>query len=94
MIDLRHSLLRVCALPPSAFTDVMRTSDGHYLAERAGDIGFNAFLGAPNPRPQPATTRLAWSAFRVLTLTERRSLVRLARSRNVRIRDFLLRKGA
>jgi hypothetical protein len=72
----------------------MRTSDGHYLAMPVGDIGFNAFLGRPNPRPQPATTRLAWLAFRVLTMAERRAFVRLARSRNVRLRDFLLRKGA
>lgn len=86
-----RDLLTICALPPGRVADVIRTSDGHYLAREVGDCGFNAFLGAPNPRPRPETTARAWRAFRA---GDRRAIVRLARARGVRLRDFLVKGGA
>ena len=44
----RDNLLRLMNLPPSRFDGVVRTSDGFYLAQVKGDIGYNAFLGKPS----------------------------------------------
>jgi len=86
-----ETLLKVCALPPSQFCEVTRTSDGYYLARAVGDIGLNAFLGRPNPKPKRVTLDRSWGIFRALTLAQRKHLVHLARSRNVILRDFLLK---
>ena len=41
--DLLHELLG-CGL----FAEITKTSDGVYLGQAKGDIGFNAFLGIPS----------------------------------------------
>ena len=48
-MDTQRTLLRLMNLPPSRFAGVMRTSDGFYIAQEQGDVGYNAFLGNPNP---------------------------------------------
>lgn len=88
-----ETLLRICALS-SFFVDIMRTTDGHYLARERGDIGFNAFMGKPNPRPMESTLQRAWGIFCGLSLSERKGIVRLARAKNVNLRDFLKKGGA
>ena len=47
-MDAQRNLLRVMNLP-ARFVGVVRTSDGHYLAQEEGDLGYNAFLGRPAP---------------------------------------------
>ncbi len=82
-------LLGICHLPTD-FVDVIRTSDGHYLAQRYGDIGFNHFLGKPNKCPLPGTVEVAkkyWN--RAEGLAEKKALLRLARRKNIQLRDFL-----
>jgi len=44
----RENLLRLMNLPASRFEGVVRTSDGFYLAQVKGDVGYNAFLGKPS----------------------------------------------
>jgi len=60
----RENLLRLMNLPPSRFDGVVRTSDGFYLAQVKGDIGYNAFLGKPSaPHPGPGRDLMleAWN---------------------------------
>ena len=60
-MDTRETLLRLMNLPPSRFSGVVRTSDGHYIASVHGDVGYNAFLGRPSP-PHPGPGRDAMLA--------------------------------
>ena len=47
-MEPKEALLRLMCLPPSRFSGVCRTSDGFYLAQVKGDIGYNHFLGKPS----------------------------------------------
>jgi len=44
----RETMLRLMNLPASRFNGVVRT-DGDYIAQAIGDIGYNHFLGKPAP---------------------------------------------
>ena len=44
-----ETMLRLMSIPTSQFDGVCRTSDGYYIAQRKGDIGYNHFLGRPSP---------------------------------------------
>jgi len=58
--------------------DVVRTSDGFYIGQVKGDIGFNAFIGAPAPvhsGPGKDRTLAVWSGF---TSAEKQAVVRRA----------------
>ena len=48
-MDCQEALLKLMNLPTSQYISVCRTSDGYYLAQRRGDLGYNAFLGKPTP---------------------------------------------
>ena len=43
-----ETMLRLMSLPRH-FVGVTRTSDGFYIAQVEGDVGYNAFLGKPQP---------------------------------------------
>ena len=71
MYTTRENLLRLMCLPLSRFEGVVRTSDGYYLAQYKGDIGYNAFLGKPHA-PHLGTGRDSiLEAWRGLTQQER-----------------------
>ena len=42
-----ENLLDIMNLGPTQAVDVIRTSDGFYLGQQEGDVGYNMFLGAP-----------------------------------------------
>ena len=90
---MSRAMLDVMNLPPS-IVEIMVTSDGHYLGREAGDCGFNAFLGKPNPQPAGPGPRRSWRIFRALAPGERRALVRRARACGVDLRIFLTRMHA
>lgn len=48
-MDTNRTLLKLMNLPPGRFAGVCRTTDGHYIAQIHGDVGYNAFLGRPAP---------------------------------------------
>ena len=48
-MEPKEALLRLISLPPSCFSGVCRTSDGFYIAQAKGDVGYNHFLGKPSP---------------------------------------------
>jgi len=77
-----HTLM---ALPEVA--EITVTSDGFFLARQMGDIGFNLFLGQPNPgeigREYSAGI---WAGF---TFAERKAVVRAAHRIGVNLRIFL-----
>ena len=53
-----ETLLKLMNVPTSAFCAVTKTSDGYYLAQAWGDLGYNQFLGIPSePHPGPGLTR-------------------------------------
>ena len=87
--SLTH-LLQVMNLPPSAFSDAVRTSDGFYLAQEQGDCGFNAFLGKPKPPqlggPGPELSQSIWNG---LTVAEANAVQALASGKNIDLADFV-----
>ncbi len=89
--DGLRALLRIMALDFPQVADVTVTSDGFYMIMDRGDIGFNRFLGRPNPGPDVGLkwARATWQA---LPFRTRRDVARLARSRNVDLRLFLPRR--
>lgn len=79
---------------PDAFraVELMRTSDGFYLARQEGDCGFNLFLGVPSARPGPGreATLQMWAGH---SFGQRRRTVRAARAARCELRRFLPRRG-
>ena len=64
-----------------------RTVDGCYLAQRAGDVGYNVFIGRPSaPHPGPGRDRML-ETWRRMTPAERLSVVALARAGGNRCGD-------
>ena len=47
-MEPKEALLRLMCLSPSRFSGVCCTSDGLYLAQVKGDVGYNHFLGKPS----------------------------------------------
>lgn len=88
-----ENLMSIISLPSRLYQNFTITSDGYYLGMEHGDIGFNAFLGKPNGNLQPTTIRRSYEKFRLLSLTEKKSVVLLARGKGVNLRSFLV-KGA
>lgn len=58
---------------------VCRTSDGFYMAQAAGDVGYNLFLGSPKPisRALPSTQELARSVWASFSDAEKAAIKRL-----------------
>lgn len=63
--------------------DVIRTPDGHYLGRQDGDIGYNLFIGIPNPDPSDETIERSRAIWARLTDAQRAALL----SRTLRPRD-------
>jgi hypothetical protein len=75
-------------LPPAMFADVT-CNQGAYLAQLQGGIGFDVFLGKPQPihdGPGLDNTLRVW---RSLSGQERHSVVNAALARKVRLADFI-----
>ncbi len=71
--------------------DVMKTSDGFFIGMEYGDIGYNAFLGQPNPgQIGRAFSRTIWQA---LEFPDQRAVARVAKAKAIDLRIFLP-KGA
>jgi hypothetical protein len=45
--DATALLLDVLNLRPAGIVDVVRTSDGYYIGQDPGDLGYNHFIGKP-----------------------------------------------
>ena len=77
-MEPKEALLKLMCLPTSRFDGVCRTSDGHYIAQVKGDIGYNHFLGKPSP-PHPGPGRdgmlMTWTK---LSKQERQAVLFLA----------------
>ena len=74
------------------YQNVMKTSDGFFIAMEYGDIGFNAFLGQPNPgQIGREFSRGKWQA---LNFSDQRAVARIAKAKAIDLRTFLPRKGA
>ena len=83
-------LMRLMNLPRS-FVSFTRTSDGFYLAQELGDIGFNVFLGRPSHHPGFGRDA-SFSTWRGFTFGQRRRAVCAARRMNMSLRDWLPRQ--
>lgn len=87
-----QALVNVMNLYVVGIVDVICTSDGYYVGRYVNDVGYNAFLGKPNPHPSGAGPARSWRVFRALDKQERRAVVTAARARNVNLRAFLVRE--
>ena len=77
-MEPKEALLRLMCLPLSQFDGVCRTSDGFYMAMAKGDIGYNHFLGKPNP-PHPGPGRdMMLATWAKLSNDERQAVLSLA----------------
>jgi len=58
------NLLNLMNLGPLGVADVIRTSDGFYLGQAPGDIGYNVFIGSPSTHEGPGRerSRKVWDA--------------------------------
>src|SRR3972149_11010514 len=73
-------LMRVMGLggAPYELEAICRTSDGFYMGQLAGDLGYNIFIGKPaKPHPGPGRD-LTLSAWRGLSEQERKQVLALA----------------
>lgn len=75
-MNAKRTLLRLMNL--SQFEGVMRTSDGFYIAQIPGDIGYNFFLGRPAPVHEGPGLRNTLKIWASLTEDERKAVRRLA----------------
>lgn len=77
--DAMRNLLRVLNIPDRmGLVAICRTSDGHYLGQEKGDLGYNVFIGQPAPvheGPGLENTRRIWAS---LTAEEKVGVRRLA----------------
>ncbi len=81
-----RNLMSIMALP-GYLVEFTRTSDGFYLARAEGDIGFNVWLGKPNPgRIGKEHSAKSWQR---LSFGAQRQVIRCARAKGVVLRVFL-----
>ena len=73
-------LMAIMALQGSAdtFESVCRTPDGHYLAQLSGDLGYNVYLGEPNPSPTDAANKRVQGIWNGFTATEQDAVLQIA----------------
>ena len=83
----KYALLRIMHLPEDV-VDVTSDGTGNYLGMLQGDVGYNLYLGKPNPRPQWTTVQLAWQHW-TRNKPYQRAVVNVAKAKGVRLRDFL-----
>lgn len=76
------------ALHLGEFADFTVTSDGWWLAQAYGDLGYNVFLGRPSFHPGPGKdqTRAVWSR---MSLGERKLFVKAARAYGLNPKEML-----
>ena len=65
-----ENLLNLMNLGPLGLADVVRTSDGFYLGQEPGDIGFNVFIGCPSKHEGPGRERTV-AVWECLTVQEK-----------------------
>ncbi|MBA7570343.1 hypothetical protein ES708_12092 [subsurface metagenome] len=78
-IDLLHDVLGF-----GRFAEVTQTADGFFLGRRAGDIGFDVFLGKPSEVAKERTGEL----FKKLSGCSQEQVKALLRARNINTRDI------
>ena len=74
-VSATDNLINLMCLGPLGVTGVVRTSDGFYIGQAPGDIGYNVFIGKPAQHEGPGRehSRAVWEG---LTVQER-NLVRI-----------------
>ena len=76
----RNNLLALMNLPSETIDRVCRTSDGYYMAQLRGDIGYNHFLGQPNPPHEGPGRDAMLKVWASLALPERKDVLALAQN--------------
>lgn len=58
-------LIDVLNLRATGIEDIIVTSDGHFIGQAPGDIGYNVFIGKPSHHPGPGMehSREVWAGF-------------------------------
>ena len=58
-------LINLLNLRPAGVVDVVLTTDGHFVGQNAGEVGYNAFIGRPSGQPGPGMdrSREVWQTF-------------------------------
>ena len=74
-----ENMLNVMNLNPAGLTAVCLTSDGHYLGQRPGEIGYNYFLGPAGHHNGPGK-KYSLDTWNALTPQEQADVLTLAAS--------------
>lgn len=77
-METKEALLKLMCLPTSRFDGVCRTSDGNYLDQAKGDLGYNVFLGNPSPPHDGPGRRFMFDTWDSLSREERKAVLHLA----------------
>lgn len=77
-MSVNKTLLRLMSL--GQFQAVCRTSDGYYMAQVPGDLGYNAFLGRPAPVHDGLGHRQMLQVWAALSTDEQVAVWRLAQN--------------
>ena len=75
-----NNLLALMNLPSKEIARVCRTGDGYYLAQMRGDLGYNHFLGQPNPPHEGPGRDAMLKVWASLGLQERMDVLALAQN--------------
>lgn len=79
---------------PTSLEAITLTSDGWYMGQLSGDLGYNVFLGRPNSNPLPETRELLQGHWNGLTAPEQDAVLRLAVNmpdgRAINVTDFVM----
>lgn len=78
-----QQLLKVMNLDMFGFVNVVKSSDGFYLGQEEGDIGFNAFIGKPAPVHSGPGLERALSAWKTYSETDQQLVTALALSKSI-----------
>lgn len=87
-MNFKEMLMKFLALP-SCYVDIMQTSDGHWLAQGYGEIGYNHFLGKPALDHDGPGKEWRQAFWRDLTYHDRKRLVRITRAANLDLHKAL-----
>ena len=68
------NLIKLMNLGPTGAVDVVRTSDGFYLGQAPGDIGYNMFIGRPSPVHEGPGLEHTLAVWESLTVQERNAV--------------------
>lgn len=87
-MNFKEMLMKFLALPDD-YVDIVQTSDGHWLAQSRGDVGYNHFLGEPALEHDGPGKEYRQAFWRGLSYHDRKRLVRITQTAQLDLKKAL-----